>query len=529
MEYQEFHHNIKVKFERIAPSYLTDSTYTDSTGYYNKELEAGVYTLIFTKPGYLDQQIPGIPIYQDTILIDQTLVTIGLYGELTGQISAGIYKVGGNIFVPFNETLIIEPGTILKFQQNVMFEVFGELRAEGTLDDSIRFTRYDEGINWKGIDFKENSSDLSVLEYCVIEYSNDRGISVFGCSPLITNSLIQYNSHTTNTDGQEEVFGGGAGICLKNSNTMVKNVVVSNNSGVTIGCGIYCSNGQPHISNSLITSNTNPMAWNDMRPGGGIQCSYDVDLIIENCVICYNINSIGGGICLAGFQEIFSPKVSVTNSVIYENSVQGEYSFGGGIATFNETELSVHHSTFWNNIGGNISCDDPWLGVNVTVNNNMDSCDAYENIRFDPLFTAPSDGDFSLASESPCIDAGNNDFVTSETDFVYNYRIWDGNFDNDSIVDMGAFEYSSQLFPLGIAINNSNHLTDVILYPNPSDKMINIVSDDFLNAEIFDLSGKKVLSFDRKSVDISSLPCSFYIVKIQERNTGFKTQKFIKR
>lgn len=181
LEIQEFHNDTKVKFERIAPAYLTDSTYTDSTGYYIKELEAGIYRILFTRPEYLDLQLPGMPIYQDTILEDHTLETTGLSGSISGQIS-GINKVGGDIYVPVNETLILEPGTVLKFKQDIKFEVYGELNAEGTVEDSIKFTHYSEENTWKGIDFKENSSELSVLKYCIIEYSNDRGISVFKCS-----------------------------------------------------------------------------------------------------------------------------------------------------------------------------------------------------------------------------------------------------------------------------------------------------------------------------------------------------------
>ncbi len=529
LEFQQTHDNIKVKAERIAPSYLSDSAYSDYTGFYSLETEAGIYSITFTKEGYIDLQLPEMPVYNDTVLCDQTLETIGLNGALTGLIQAGIYKVSGDIFIPQNEILEIKPGTILKFKQDVKFEVFGELSAAGASEDSIKFTHYADGISWKGIDFKENSSALSILNYCIIEYSSDRGISVFKCSPSISNSLIQNNSHNTNVDGQEEEKGGGAGLCLKNSNSVVKNVIVRNNTGITIGCGIYCSNGSPYISNSLIINNTNPSAVDEMRPGGGIHCSYETDLVVENSVICYNNNSIGGGICLGGFQGIYIPKVTVANSIIYGNSVQGEYCFGGGIATYNETVLTVNNSAFWDNAGGNISCDDPWLCVNVTVNNNMDSCDAYGNIQMDPFFVNPGFGDFSLNSDSPCVDAGDNSFVTSLTDFANCYRIWDGNDDSDSIVDMGAFEYGSQSFPVGINGHDQIGSVKKHIYPNPSDKVIHINSEGFLKVEIYDLAGKIVLSSGSSPLDISELKSGFYVVKIIDSSSSEITQRFIKR
>ncbi len=51
LEFQAFHDNIKVKFERLAPSYLVDSTYTDISGYYSVNLESGVYKPTFSKIG----------------------------------------------------------------------------------------------------------------------------------------------------------------------------------------------------------------------------------------------------------------------------------------------------------------------------------------------------------------------------------------------------------------------------------------------------------------------------------------------
>ena len=96
-----------MKFQRIAPTNLVDSTYTDSTGYYSNILESGIYKISFSKPGYLNLQLPDMPVYQNIIIGNQTVETIGLSGELSGQLAVGIYKVGADIYVPFGKTLII--------------------------------------------------------------------------------------------------------------------------------------------------------------------------------------------------------------------------------------------------------------------------------------------------------------------------------------------------------------------------------------------------------------------------------------
>ncbi len=65
------------------------------------------------------------------------------------------------------------------------------------------------------------------------------------------------------------------------------------------------------------------------------------------------------------------------------------------------------------------------------------------NIDVDPLFVDAPNGDFSLQSGSPCIDAGlASDFVCG-ADLLGNPRRLDGTFGGASRVDMGAIEFSN--------------------------------------------------------------------------------------
>jgi len=57
----------------------------------------------------------------------------------------------------------------------------------------------------------------------------------------------------------------------------------------------------------------------------------------------------------------------------------------------------------------------------------------------DAGFVDAANGDYRLAGGSPCIDAGDNSFVTSETDLGGNVRIVNGT------VDIGCYEYGSSL------------------------------------------------------------------------------------
>lgn len=68
------------------------------------------------------------------------------------------------------------------------------------------------------------------------------------------------------------------------------------------------------------------------------------------------------------------------------------------------------------------------------------------NFVADIKFIDAAKGDYRLAAGSPCIDAGNNSYVTAQSDLVGNIRIANGT------VDIGCYEYGSS--PLETTITN---------------------------------------------------------------------------
>ncbi|MDP2724254.1 MAG: T9SS type A sorting domain-containing protein, partial [Bacteroidales bacterium] len=236
----------------------------------------------------------------------------------------------------------------------------------------------------------------------------------------------------------------------------------------------------------------------------------------------------GGGICIGDHNNTTSTDVTISNCIISGNHVGGDYPRGGGIATFNEPILSVNNTLFWNNTLEDVSCDDPWLCVNVTKNNNLDSCDAYGNLTLDPLFVSPGTENFSLESGSPCIDAGSNSFVTTETDFLHNYRIWDGNHDNDSVVDMGAYEYDSEFNSVGITENDLKLKKAITIFPNPTSNYLNIDVKDVLQVEVYNNSGCFKFKSSQSKIDISNLKPGVYFLKIIDKKQNFYSSKILK-
>ena len=90
----------------------------------------------------------------------------------------------------------------------------------------------------------------------------------------------------------------------------------------------------------------------------------------------------------------------------------------------NPFKINIDYETNWPTCMYNCLFNNVSLGANTQE---------YDCIRADPKFV--SDSDFSLQSSSPCINAGNDSYVSTTLDYLGNRRIASGK------VDIGACEY----------------------------------------------------------------------------------------
>ena len=490
LENQANHQGTKVLFQADSPSAVTDSTYTDSAGYYQIDIALGVYDVFFTHEGFLDAEILDQLFYLPITLPDVTLTAIPdgiiISGSLSGIFEDTTYIVVGDIYVNINDSLTIEPGSIFYFLGAFSFTINGGLYAEGTVSDSIRFIPLFGVPAWNGIDF--SGADSGILDYCFITSSVSSGISCINSSPTISHCKFSGNSASN----------GGGICCSSNSNPTISHCAISGNS-TNNGGGIYCSsNSNPTISfctisgNSASTFGGGGIYWENCSPtvfncvisgnsaisgsGGGIDCSF-TSSTIANCIISGNSTNSGGGIsvgsgssptishcAISGNTAVDGGGISCygnltssptienctisgnsaawTGAGIYCNSfsstivntiVEGNTG-NGGIYFTNCQNPSVTNSDFYNNGSGSFTGSPPqWLGMVVMVNVNGDSCDLYYNIFEDPLFVDPVGGDFHLQPFSHCIDAGD---PTSPLD------------PDSTIADIGAFYYDQGFIPL---------------------------------------------------------------------------------
>lgn len=113
-------------------------------------------------------------------------------------------------------------------------------------------------------------------------------------------------------------------------------------------------------------------------------------------------------------------------------------------------------------------------------------------------------------------------------------RTMDGGFQllcfhrNDTLIYLNSPDGSCGYLFNGVKTNSL--VSEVKLSPNPVFDKLSITSINDILAEIYDNSGKKVISSNSKQIDVSHLVKGIYIVKIFDTKKEFiKSEKIIKR
>ena len=364
---QRGHDNIKVVFERIAPSSLIDSTFTNISGYLSIEIETGVYNITYSKEGYFKKSIE-LSMYSDTTLGDLTLSTMLEVPSAFPTIQLAINAASSS------DTVLVSPGIYSGFHFH------GENITVGSLFLTTLDTAYisDTIIHEYHVMFENHEDSTSLFSGFTIKnirgYNQGGGIYCEDSNPKLSNINIIDN------DANE-----GGGIFCYNSSPIINNVNIFGNTA-RLGGGIFCSHGsKPIISNVNIIDNSS-------NYGGGIYCTFSSPILTNVNIINNKANEFGGGF----YCQVNNPKL--VNCIISNNSNYGFYVESG--------TPSISFSNLWDNLGGNFYNPGEWIGKNVTINANGDSCDAFYNIQLDPSFVDPDTGDYHLSADSPCIGAG---------------------------------------------------------------------------------------------------------------------------
>ena len=79
LENQSSFDSVQIIFERNAPSTYFDTTYSNTNGYYNVQIESGIYNIYFLKEGFFEKTINDISLYSDITINSDTLQQKGTY------------------------------------------------------------------------------------------------------------------------------------------------------------------------------------------------------------------------------------------------------------------------------------------------------------------------------------------------------------------------------------------------------------------------------------------------------------------
>ncbi|OGC90753.1 MAG: hypothetical protein A2W25_13670 [candidate division Zixibacteria bacterium RBG_16_53_22] len=255
---------------------------------------------------------------------------IQVCGDVSGVWNVDTVNVLCDITIPPNDTLIIDPGTIVLFQAYYRFTVAGGavLRAIGSESAYIRFDERFAGNGWHGIHLA-NCSDSTRLEYCLIKHGSSfgegddfsgGGLNILQSNPTISNCIFDscnasnggaiygYNGSVpiiTNCTIRYCSGGLGGGIFAFNSNPVIKHCYFrQNNAG---------GGGAINLTGSMATVDSNIFVANiSWQGGGGIKCEFGSDAMIRfNAFDSNSSGFAGGGICCA----------SNSNATIRENTI----------------------------------------------------------------------------------------------------------------------------------------------------------------------------------------------------------------
>lgn len=196
---------------------------------------------------------------------------------------------------------------------------------------------------------------------------------------------------------------------------------------------------------------------------GGAIASLAGQLTVVNCTFSGNGASSGGAVFSAG-------EVALINSVFWGNGAAG---LGGGVAAFRGSvtgctlvdntagaggglavgfggAVPVANSILWGNTAAFTAFAQLYSGGQVVACNVEGGWAGEGNLNADPRFVDRTGGDFRLAADSPCRNAGHNAWVPAdvidldEDGDTAEPLPWDGEGlarVAEAVVDMGAYEF----------------------------------------------------------------------------------------
>jgi hypothetical protein len=241
---------------------------------------------------------------------------------------------------------------------------------------------------------------------------------VFMSSGLLSGFTLTNGYTRADSDWNYQEGGGGALV----TGGLISNCVAAGCFASHFGGGVDLFGGDAW--NSILVGNT-------AYDGGGLKVQGDNAF---NCLVYGNHASDSGG------GAYFWQGGTLYNCTVAGNTATNQ---GGGVYCY-QGGTNLNTILFSNTVAGSVSNYTTNAGGLFQYCCTTPNPGGTSNITSNPLFVNAAAGDFQLASNSPCINAGNNAYAEGATDLDGNPRIIGG------VVDMGAYESTNGATTNGI-------------------------------------------------------------------------------
>ncbi|GEM_PF-2539479 len=306
------------------------------------------------------------------------------------------------------------------------------------------------------------------------------------------------DNDTVETD--DDLWKGGGIFSAYNSDMTISHCNIISNEQADLGGGIYLQATMKATIDHCTVSDNKADA-----DGGGIMLLDCNDVEINNNMIVDNQAAMGGGIFAGNIERINLEFCTVAGN----EATTG----GGGLQLLGDCQdVSLAESIFWGNSNGQIVDNDPNVAdlISVIYCDVQGGWEGDGNIDADPVFVDPGNGDYHLASSSPCVNKGIDN---------YDYRQGDLDIDGQPRqaycrVDIGADEadqvdpqYLSQLVNL---VHVAGNTTVSTWYRGICEALNNAVDNDeiiitkgrYFESIIINRNGLTIGSTDPSDPDI---------------------------